>query len=109
MSLVTPNTRSLAGEFSKTKFLHHVSEAPRTLSEMSLNPAALKNGGVVSSTRTMERRSQREITTSWDGSLANLRSPQDDAGRLPVSLSPQESHIHQRPKARQGGACQGQA
>ena len=54
------------GELPKPKFLHHVSEAPRTLSEMSQNPAALKNGRVASSTRTLERRSQREITTSWD-------------------------------------------
>ena len=78
MSLVTPNTRSLAGELSKTKFLHHVSEAPRTLSEMSQNPAALTNNRVAHSARTLERRSQSRITTSWDGSVANLYSPQGE-------------------------------
>ena len=89
MSLVKPNTRSLTGELSKTKFLHHVSEAPRTLSEMSQNPAALKNNRVAHSARTLERRSQRKITTSWDGSGANLYSPQGDAGRLSAMRSPQ--------------------
>ena len=94
ISLVSPYTQSLNGELFKTELLHHVSEAPQKLSEMPQNPAALKNGGVASSTRTLERRSQREITTSWDGSFANLCSPQGDAGRLSATTSPQRSRTH---------------
>ena len=106
LSLVRPNTRSLTGELLKTKLLHQVSEAPEKLSEMSQNPAALKNGCVSSSTRKLERRSRRGIIISWDGSISNLCSPQGDTERPPVTLGPQESDSHQRPKARQGGACQ---